>query len=341
MSTTVSRNIVRLAVNIRNPLAEVQDEFTAQQPVIWKGTDMAFQIAYFVGTDLLTITNLATVELTIKDAADIQGVTMFYQTLGQTVMNPGLVLDDWNDGSQQHVEFSGTANELDFFLDPALRGRPIALIFTAETVDTPAHRLTLGIINALLASSGRWGGIPYAPPLASSLITAGAVYTSGGTYTVIVEPGKLYSYEQGLNDTSLVNGTSTLTTPGTFVAQGTTVVLHGVPNAVVTASVYLAVYLTQDQSDARYGGGGGGGGGGTATASRGLLAFNNTAELRAYVGHADGTEYHTLGDASRGDGYARQYYFDGSSTATDNGASVVQPTDVATGSPGRYLQLAF
>jgi hypothetical protein len=125
------------------------------------------------------------------------------------------------------------------------------------------------------------------------------------------------------------------------VAQGTTVVLHGVPNAVVTASVYLAVYLTQDQSDARYGPGGGGGGGGTATASRGLLAFNNTLELRAYVGHADGTEYHTLGDASRGDGYARQYYFDASSTATDNGGSVIQPTDVATGSPGRYLQLAF
>lgn len=74
---------------------------------------------------------------------------------------------------------------------------------------------------------------------------------------------------------------------------------------------------------------------------RGRLNYNvfpTTSALRANTTHIDENVYATLGDAAKGDGYAKIYYFDEDSTATDNGGSVLKPDDITSVNPGRYLQ---
>lgn len=44
------------------------------------------------------------------------------------------------------------------------------------------------------------------------------------------------------------------------------------------------------------------------------------------------------GYAARGDGGGGFFYFDGTSTAADNDASVIKPDSIAVGDPGRWLR---
>jgi hypothetical protein len=73
--------------------------------------------------------------------------------------------------------------------------------------------------------------------LRSSLVPAETNYDGSGAYTLTVKQGRTYRWTKGSGDTSLVNGTDTLTTDGDFTAQGSSVTLNGTISAAITASV--------------------------------------------------------------------------------------------------------
>tara|TARA_R100000808_G_C2153203_1_gene163233 strand:- start:140 stop:2662 length:2523 start_codon:yes stop_codon:yes gene_type:complete len=62
-------------------------------------------------------------------------------------------------------------------------------------------------------------------------------YTSVGTKLLTVEEGEDYYYTEDANETSLVNGTETLTDSGYFKAQSNVVTINGIGSSTVTASV--------------------------------------------------------------------------------------------------------
>jgi hypothetical protein len=68
------------------------------------------------------------------------------------------------------------------------------------------------------------------------LLASTDVYTAG-VDTSLVVPGVRYSWVKSTNDTSLVNGSETLTESGEFTAQSDVVTLNGTAAAVVTASL--------------------------------------------------------------------------------------------------------
>jgi len=66
-----------------------------------------------------------------------------------------------------------------------------------------------------------------------------------------------------------------------------------------------------------------------------VQSFDNIASLRLTSGTAQANSAQTLGYWSSGDGGANFYYWDGTSTATDNGGTVIKPTGVS--GAGRWL----
>jgi hypothetical protein len=106
---------------------------------------------------------------------------------------------------------------------------------------------------------------------AYNLVPQSTNYSGGGTYTLTgLTVGFIYYWSPGLaNDTSLVNGSQTLTTAGAFTAQGTTVTLHGTVSAQINAQVGAAAQIY---------------GGGTVAAPTGL-----TLRARAYISGKTGS----------------------------------------------------
>lgn len=73
----------------------------------------------------------------------------------------------------------------------------------------------------------------------------------------------------------------------------------------------------------------------------GFNVFQNLASLKANTTHVDNNVYFMLGYLTKGDGQAKIYFYDASSTAIPDDASVVLPDDIVVGDPGRYLQFTF
>ena len=93
------------------------------------------------------------------------------------------------------------------------------------------------LASSLLAGTAL-GGLTGAFSPAASVPT----YDGDGQGEVIVTIGKRYLWTPGINDTSLVNADSagnseSFTTATDFIAWGATVVLHGTPAAIITASL--------------------------------------------------------------------------------------------------------
>ena len=64
------------------------------------------------------------------------------------------------------------------------------------------------------------------------------------------------------------------------------------------------------------------------------------AEMRALTKHVNHQMAEMLWFTTNGDGGAGKFYYDSSSSATDdNGLSTVKPTNIETGNPGRWIRL--
>jgi hypothetical protein len=67
--------------------------------------------------------------------------------------------------------------------------------------------------------------------------------------------------------------------------------------------------------------------------------FVNYAAARAFAAFAADTVYSILGAVTRSDGGEGLFYYNATSTAADNGGTVLRPNNIAAGSPGRLIRL--
>lgn len=69
------------------------------------------------------------------------------------------------------------------------------------------------------------------------------------------------------------------------------------------------------------------------------LSFQNKADMYAFT-PATGQGMRLMGESVAGDQAVRTYWYNGSSTATDDGENVIKPTAINPANPGRYIKVA-
>ncbi len=215
----------------------------------WNGNDLQFECCVLNGQTLDDISWISNVAVEVKTSETDLGPALMTATTSS--FHPSCTLDDWIAGTDQHfiVTFANAATILDL---GGSAEKNFWLVITAQSTDSPVHLVTLGgsLINvqedaAPDSSAG--------PVQAGNLIPGGATYDSGGTYVLTVQINTNLQWTKGSDDTNVVNGSQTVTVSDTvFVTQGTTITLQGTNNSLITAVIRNKVFLTADQTDARY-----------------------------------------------------------------------------------------
>ena len=250
MSVVFPRERIRLQLDTESHKAAL-DQITQQPPKAWRGNSMQFEMGFFFNDQLLSMTNIASVTMTVKDNADRNGPKLMEKVIDASGLNQILVDTNWTSGTDQHVVIDFTKDETLLDMGGA-NTKQFWVAFVALTTDSPVRRFTLGSTILTLEDDGTNSTAASLPPLGSSQIPLGAIYTGGGTYALAVTAGRVYQWTKGANETSLTNGSETLTASGSFTAQGTSITLTGTASATVTAVIRWPLWLTADEADARY-----------------------------------------------------------------------------------------
>lgn len=232
---------------------DARDAITGNIARAARGNDFEFQLGFSVTVDdvntLLDVSVYESVTLTVKAENDRGGVTLM-QGFTST-LNTALTAENWNNGTDQHavIRFTGEETKLEMGSQNEQR---FFWSVRARTVDGTDVTLGHGILIIYLDGVG--GETTVTPPLGSSKVPAGQTYSGAGAYVLNgLVAGYSYTYEKGANDTDLVNGTETLTATGWFIAQGTSVTLHGTASALITALVRFPRLAMMNDLEAKFG----------------------------------------------------------------------------------------
>lgn len=232
---------------------DATDLVTGDLPRGIRGTDMQFELGFAFMGELITPSNFVSIEMIVKAAEDRDNPTPLMQkSIGLADINQTLTMEQWEAGTHQHCIIPFTRAETFLSLGNATEKR-FYMSVVGITNDSPAREIPLGETHFFLESNGR-SGLEMTAPLGSSIIPVGTLYDGAGNRTQTVTANNYYQWTKGANDTSLVNGTETLTTSGTFVAQGSSVTLTGTPSALITALLRWPMVPTTDQMEARLAG---------------------------------------------------------------------------------------
>lgn len=237
---------IRIAVDVEDVSGGSVDSITGQAPEMWRGNDVRFEFAFFLNGQLVDMSDFSTLTLIVKDDADRRGPKLMEEVVGAADLNLLLTASEWNAGVAYHAAFTFSGSET--MLD--LRGannRKFWLV--VHGVTTAGRSVTLASARVNIHENGV-DDTDNLPPLGSSVIPLGATYDGSGEYDLSVIEGRWYRWEPGTNDTSLVNGTQTLTEQDNFQAQSTTVTLNGTLDTSVTAVVRWPVFITRDEYNA-------------------------------------------------------------------------------------------
>lgn len=250
MSQTHTRERIRIAFDVESHKAQT-DEIGGSTPEMWRNNDVQFELGFFFDGEPIDATPFQSIKLIVKEQSQRQSATplMMATVAAADFTAPVFTTEEWENKETEHCKISFTAAETR--LD--LGGKDEKAFFLAVIATTAdGKRITLGSTVLKLHHDGD-DETSNVPPLGSSLIGIGAVYSGAGTYVLSgLTVGRAYSYTMGDDDTSLVNGSDTITESGNFTANGTSVTLHGTASALITATVRYPVYLTQEEADARY-----------------------------------------------------------------------------------------
>lgn len=247
------KRVVRLAVDITG-FSGLLDSVTSAAPQMWNAVGCEIQVAFFNGDPnngaaLADVSLVTSVKALISDTS--KGATVY---IDQAMANPpgldvNLTLSEWQSGVSVRSGFERACHAV-----VSLEGTQTALLDNTKSSGTywlAIHGTTsddatdpdlfgagsLTIINgALPVSPGALAG--------SNIVPNGATYDGSGHYTLTVGAGQAYVWTQGANDTSVTNGSATITDGSVWVAAGATVTLNGTSGQLVTASVWYPVVLT-------------------------------------------------------------------------------------------------
>ncbi len=229
--------------------ASIADAAIGEFLFFWVGNDLRMEFCVLQGQVLDDISWISSITVEVKTSETDLGPALMSKSISS--FNPACTLDEWVAGTDQHgvVTFTNAESMLDL---AGAASKDFWLVVYAASTDSPAHIVTLGgsLINV---QQDAVPDNPAGPVQAGNLIPGGATYDGSGHYVLTVTDSINLSWTQGAHDTSVTNGSQTVTvSDSVFVTQGTTITLNGTASVSVTAVVRNKVYLTADQSDARY-----------------------------------------------------------------------------------------
>lgn len=153
----LTRQRLRLGVDTAR-FDQVKDVRTAAAPVLWRGNDVAFEVGLFRGTELLDISNFASMTLEIKanDVAGITGIPLASRTIAAGNLDGTLNAAAWADESKQHALFAFSGAETAFDLGGELE-RVFYFALFGLTTDVPVRRVMFGFGLLKVKESGATG----------------------------------------------------------------------------------------------------------------------------------------------------------------------------------------
>jgi hypothetical protein len=246
---TFPRERIRLQVDTdeKAGTSAIKDAITGQSPDCWKGTNVQFELGLFFGGLLIDIGNIQTLTMTAKDIGNKTGDKVLEVSISAAAMDATLTEEAWTNGTGQHAKLTFSAEEMN--LD--LNGQDYReLWLMIHGVSTTGDRLAFGAARLRVYETGIDGGDTSLPVAGANIIPGGAVYNGSGQYALTVEEGQVYDWSKGANDTSLVNGSETLTVSGRFTSQGVSVTLTGSIGLAVSGLIRDQVYYTAREVNA-------------------------------------------------------------------------------------------
>lgn len=249
MSVTHSRERIRIALEVESHEPQT-DEIAGGQPQMWRNNDVQFEIGLFLDGAPRSLSDYQSLTLFVKDNDNrTGGPNLMLRTIAAADITPTFTAEEWDNKEKQHCVFPFSAAETRLDMQG---GNTREFWLSVFGLTTDGKRITVGSTILKLHHDG-YDEENITPPLGSSLITPGVSYSGTGLYTKTgLTAGRTYSYSMGANDTKLVNGAQELAESGNFVANGTSVILHGTANELVTATLRYPVYLNIDEMDSRY-----------------------------------------------------------------------------------------
>jgi hypothetical protein len=216
------RQRIRIAVDLAQQ-GTLVDQITGGIPSLVRGADIQFELGFFLNGALIDITSWATMTVNFMDINGQNGPiltqavagTASYLPEGGVAWNTGLTINNWSAGTDQHC----------------------IVVFTGAATNIYVSGSQAYLWASLVATSNFIGDTNYAP--------AGS-YVAGAATAAGLVVGASYYWTKGANDTSIVCGSTTLTTSGQFTATATTATLNGSGTSAITATIYEN-YSTEQQ----------------------------------------------------------------------------------------------
>lgn len=252
MAIVIERDRIRIALNSQDRGSEggSSDIVTGESPRGWVRTDLQFEFGIFQETELALLSNMASVQVTVKPAANRRASAVLRKTITSADLNLTLTAEQWEAGTHQHFKVAFTNAETAIDLN-GLTEAEFFLSVVGYTTDVPSRRIPLGTCRFVLEDDGSEDADDAATPIGASLIPSPSVYSGAGEFTLgNLVAGNHYSWAKGTNDTDVVNGAQTISASGTFIAQGTSVLLRGTAGQLVTAVMRHPVGATLDDLQA-------------------------------------------------------------------------------------------
>jgi hypothetical protein len=146
------RNRVRLKIDV-STTKDILDVATSQPPVIWRGTDVQFELGIFWKEYLQKINNFSSITIDIKDPEDLEGPALSSKTLAGSYINSFLSDHEWDNYVSEHalVVFNSSETNIDLQND---REKSFILVVSAITTDIPSRCITLGKTTLRILEDG-------------------------------------------------------------------------------------------------------------------------------------------------------------------------------------------
>lgn len=231
-----------------NSVADSRDEMTRKGVDLWRQTDWRFECGFSFNAEMVDASIYESAKIEIMPLTNRSGAALATATVDAGDITGTVALADWQAGTAEHCVFEIPHTETNFDLGDETS---VSYFLVCSLRTTSGKWIVAGYSTITVHNPGTPKDADY-PVQGGNLIGLGAVYDGAGEYVVSVTMGKAYRIAFGANETSVENGSETLTASGMFDAQAGTITLNGTPDALVTAVLRGEIYLSAEEMDARY-----------------------------------------------------------------------------------------
>ena len=166
--------------------------FTGGTPTIYHARGVAFEIGLFHANTLMSIDNIASVTLDIKNYADRLGANVATKTVSAAAFYLPLTVEEWDAQLMKHLEIPFDDTEINFDMTGAVDYQKLFWFSVhALTTDSPANRLTWGAGKLNVIQDGGATAVGAPPPSSPTYPTfaEGDARWGAGVLKVISENG--------------------------------------------------------------------------------------------------------------------------------------------------------